>query len=315
MNRLIRYFTLLVLLAVINIGCKEVGQEVLPTQQSKPLRVSNNPCEDFVYADTLFFYKEQSSPYIESPKSSGSGVYGVYPEGLSINTSTGAINVNASESGLKYKVFFKPTGSSDTCFQYVTISGVNYPSKLYYMNQNDTLAKPFYNAQRNLAAPCGDDNEEDDEDEEEDDEEDDEEDCEFDDGNDDDDGDGTGDEPPAHQEILPRGYTIDKKTGVFNLKKIVSNGVFGTTPVSGTVKTVMLYYRLNDASSRALNHIEVKFRYYAKLSQVPQSVKDELSGKNAATFRKGVAGHSNARISFYSKPRPPEIIIVGRSDE
>ncbi|MCU0341887.1 MAG: hypothetical protein MUE30_18590 [Spirosomaceae bacterium] len=312
MYPLIRYFTLVLLIAAVSVSCKDASQDLVAPQNEKSLRVGNDPCEDFQYADTLFFYKEQSSPYIESPEEAQSGTYGAFPDGLSINATNGNINVNASESGVKYRVFFKPTGSTDTCFRFVIISGVNYTSKLYFMNQNDTLAKPFYNAQRNLATPCSDDDDDDDDDGDDDDD-----DCEFDDGNDDDDGDGTGDEPPVNQEILPQGYTIDKKTGVFDLKKIVANGVFGTTPVNGTTKTLMLYYRLNDASGKALNHIEMKFRYYSKLSLVPQSLKDELSSKNAATLRKAAPGHghSNARVAAYGKPRPPEIIIVGRSDE
>lgn len=58
-----------------------------------------------------------------------------------INAATGAINVTKSDHGLKYRVWFVKAGTSDTCNRYVTLSGINYVSRLYNISSTDTLVK------------------------------------------------------------------------------------------------------------------------------------------------------------------------------
>lgn len=266
-------------------------------------------CDSFAYPDTIFYLREQATDYIVSPLAAQSGTYGASPAGLQIDATTGAINVSGSETGLKYRVFFVPAGSADTCTRYVTISGIDYRSALYDLDQNDTLAKPYYNAVSSLMLPCSEDEEDDDDEEEEDDEENDDG-CEFDDGADDDDGDGDGDEPAPGQEVIPQGVAIAKANGSIDLRQTVANGTFGGTPVNGASRTFRIYYRLNDASNKALNYIDVKLSYYEKRSDVPQSVLDEVDAKNGATLRRA-APSASGRVQTTSS-RPPHIVIVGR---
>ncbi|AQG78633.1 hypothetical protein [Spirosoma montaniterrae] len=311
MNRLTRTLLSIVTVGLVAlVGCERSDSNQGIDPQTTGAGGTNPACAAFQYADTVFYYREQTTPYLELPTTAQSGTYGTYPQGLSINAATGAINVNASESGLKYRVWFVKTGTADTCTRYVTISGVNYTSKVYQLSANDTLARPFYNAIRALAPPCSDDDDDDDDDDEEEDEDDDDDDdddnCEFDDGRDDDDGDGLGDEPPAGQEVIPQGIAINKLDGIIDLRQTVNNGTFGTTPVNGSSKSVRIYYRLNDASNKTLNHIDVTFHWYATLSQVPASLLSQITTKTGATLR--VAATSLAA----SRPRPPDIVLVGR---
>lgn len=316
MKQLTHHLFVLTLLALtVLVGCEREGMngsDLLPDPTSTARTAA---CNNFNYADTIFFLREQSTPYTESPTTAQTGQYGAFPQGLSINASTGVINVNASETGLKYRVWFVKTGTADTCTRFVTISGVNYLNKVYRLDQNDTLARPFYNAIRTFGPPCSDD---DDNDDEEDDEEDDDDDaCEFDDGRDDDDGDGLGDEPPAGQEVIPQGIAINKITGVIDLRKTVNNGTFGATPVSGTSKLIRIYYRLNDASNKALNHIDVTVHWYATMSQVPASLLARLNDKNGATLRLATPSQPSLNpnvMSYmaYGRPRPPDAVLVGR---
>lgn len=303
-----RLLAALALLLMVLVGCERNEPEALSDlPRLRALRVESEACSAFEYNDTIFYYREQPS-YVEAVKNPQSGTYGAYPLGMVIDAATGTIDVNASESGLKYRVWFVPAGSSDTCTRHVTISGVNYLSKVYQLTTSDTLARPFYNAVRDLPPPCGDDDDDDDDDEEEEDDDDDDDDdddgCEFDDGRDDDDGDGLADEPPAGQEIIPMGIAIDKRDGIIDLRRTVRNGTFGATPVNGTSRTVRIYYRLNDPSSKTLNHIDVTLHWYASLSQVPAALLAQINGKKAATLR--VAAEQEM-----SRPRPPDIVLVG----
>jgi hypothetical protein len=303
-NTFVKFLPLLALALATLGSCEDL---VLQDNESDGLNSASllSSCGSFGYADSVYYYKEQSTPYVVSPLTARAGTYSAYPDGLSINPATGAINVNLSESGLKYRVSFLATGSTDTCKTTVIISGVNYLSAVYNLSTTNILAKPYYNAQRNLAPPCNDDDEEEEEEEEEEDDDG----CEFDDGDDDDDGDGTGDEPPSGQQIRPLGVEIDTENGIIDLQKTVSNGTFGSTPVSGSSQTFRIYYRIDDASNKALNYTDVKIHYYNTLADVPASLLNEINEKNGATLRKRQV--DNGR-SMAATVRPPHIVIVGR---
>jgi hypothetical protein len=285
---------LLLVLAILG-SCED---SLLPSESSSTLSaLSSSSCGGSLYADSVYYYREQSTPYIISPVTAQAGTYSAFPDGLSINPTTGAINVNQSESGLKYRVSFLPTGATDSCTTFVIISGVNYLSAIYDLSASNTLAMPYYNAQRNLAPPCDDD------DDEEEDGDDDDGGCEFDDGNDDDDGDGTADEPPAGQQVRPLGIDIDIQNGIINLQQTVLNGTFGATPVSGSSRTVRIYYRISDASNKALNYIDVQFHYYDTYANIPASLLADMDDKNGATLR-------SSAVKKTKPVRPPHIVIM-----
>lgn len=297
------------LLLVALVSCeRDAINAVEPPENHSGLRTgSSAACNAFQYSDSIFYLRDQVVNYIVRPVTAQAGTYGSFPGGMVINATTGAINVNKSETGLKYRVWFVKAGTSDTCTRFVTISGVNFTSRVYDISLNDTLAVPFYNAIRTLGTPCTDDDDDDDDDDEEEDDDDDDA-CEFDDGSDDDDGDGTGDEPPAGQQVIPQGVDINKLIGTINLKQTVANGVFGATPVNGTARSFRIYYRLNDASNRALNYIDVTLHYYTTAASVPTSLLSQITDKQGATLRRAAP---NAPTMDVRRPRPPDIVIVG----
>ncbi|TRX59083.1 hypothetical protein FNH22_11190 [Fulvivirga sp. M361] len=93
----------------------------------------------------------------------------------------------------------------------------------------------------------------------------------------------------------------------------MANGTFGAIPVSGTVKSVRLYYRINDASNGALDFIDLDLYYYDSLSQVPASLIAETTGKNGALLRRrNPIQQKNRQMARY-KPRPPALVIVNRA--
>ena len=284
-------------------------------------RTTATDCSVFTYPDSLFFIQEAPTNLV-SPDSTLAGTYSSFPLGLSIHPTTGVIDVNASETGLKYEVSFVPTGTTDTCRTSVIISGINYLDSIYVLNQGDSLAFPIYNADPTALLPCDDDDDGDDngrwgyfgkntrsQDDDDDEDDDDDDDCEFDDGADDDDGDGTDDEPEAGQEVIPQGVAINKADGSINLQQTLDNGIFGTTATNGDFRDFTIFYRLNDASNGALNSIEVRFYFFETAADVPQSIKDEITDREELILSSMARGDWNAKL-LDRNGRPPYIVIV-----
>ena len=247
------------------IACnKEAINQKTINQSLNASQISNlalSTCDQFAYPDSVFYLKPQASKYIVKPLTPLAGTYGAFPAGLQINTANGSINVNKSETGLEYIVWFVANGTTDTCKKFITISGVNYNDSIYVMANNSALAQPVYNADTLIPVACNG--------------------CEFDDGPDDDNGNGSADEPPAGQELIPQGFVIDKTTGIINFKESIQNGVLGKNPLSGTSKQFTLNYRLGDKSSMTLNHISFELFYYNSQSEIPAKLKKELSAKQS----------------------------------
>ncbi len=249
-------------------------------------------CSELSYADTIFYIKAGQN-FTVNPVNSLSGSYSASPNGLIINANSGVIDVNASETGLKYKISFSPTGTDQVCETFVTIGGVNYLDGVYMLNQNQTIASPVYNGVPGFLLPCKDDDDDDDDDDDNS--------CEFDAVN------------PTGQLLRDLGFEISNK-GIIDLQKTVENGTFGTTPVNGTILDVDLYYKLNDLSALALNRIPLRFFYYDKLSDVPKAVLDDISEKSKLINQLPDNKNSNFRllenVRPAGKPRPPYVVIV-----
>ena len=291
----------------------------LPDYEVVEWEEGKNECKDFKYADSTYYLVEQVNDYIVAPVNELTGIYGAAPKGLSIDTLSGEINVTTSETGLRYRVFYTEEGSNDSCFTFVTISGINYKDSVYVLDQMDTFAFPIYNASYSAALPCDDDDFTSDDSYQQkflDDDG-----CEFDDGADDDDGDGNADEPPAGSQLIPQGVSLNKKTGRFNLKKTVTNGTFGVVPENGLSKDFELYYRLDDDSEMALNKIDIRMYYFNTLADIPDSLLQEMEDKQDLTyFQPKYAGPdvTMAPIDLLEKTkktRPPYIVIVGTAVE
>src|SRR5919202_2211059 len=155
MQRLKIYVTIFIV-AVGFYSCeKDTGlpANLAPASNEAARQVAS--CDATTYADTIFYVKDDNNNYIVTPKKVSSGVYSASPAGLQINSSTGAINVSTSETGLRYKVFFIPKGTKDTCSSYITISGVDYQSAVYSLSSRDTVANPTYYGRSKAGIPTG----------------------------------------------------------------------------------------------------------------------------------------------------------------
>lgn len=309
-------------LTLLLIGCQKdipalIEQNEVNSQNS--LSTSNVRLS---YGDSLFFLKNTTSNYIIQPisKPTATGYFKAIPKGLSLDSISGKININQSERGIRFKVYYVSPNTTLLDSVKLVISGIDYRDAIYEIaatpNAYDT-AFPIYNAIPSLQLPCGDDDDDDDDDDNG---------CVFDET--DLNNDGNDDIPGVIQDKL----LVDIKKGTIDAEASLHAGVFGSSnPVNGKSVDFTFYYRLNDASNRALNKITVRLYHYKKRSDIPQALMDTLAERNNIATAVNSRGsnqlvtngmrrtidHNNSNTDFISyrleysfKPKRPPIIII-----
>ena len=61
------------------------------------------------------------------------GTYLSWPDGLKINSDTGAINLTQSETGQRYSIAFVKNGTTDTCMSQLIVAGAAYMDSVYVL--------------------------------------------------------------------------------------------------------------------------------------------------------------------------------------
>jgi hypothetical protein len=250
---------------------------------SGPNECPNSPS----YGDSVIYLQPVNGQYMVSPvNNSGiSGTYFSWPEGLSLNKTTGTINVSRSETGERYLVGFVKTGTHDTCVSQLILGGITYIDSIYVIGNNDTLAKPIFNANPQLAPICTASD-----------------DTDYPDNN------SHGNNTCSFDNNVPGQKANDLKlrvrttSGIINLKKSLADGIFGPVLRNGDSRIINILYSLNDNSRNAQQQISVKVMYYDKVSNIPATLQSEIQLKRANMM--------NYRI-INDKPRPPLLIIAG----
>ncbi|WP_416440160.1 hypothetical protein [Phnomibacter sp. MR] len=270
------------------------------------------------YGDTLFYLRATANANLVNPvtKPVGNGYFLSIPKGLSLDSTTGRINLALSETGIRYKIYFVPqNGTQATDSVRLVISGVDYEDKVYTMNTTPNrydTAFPIYNAIPGLALPCLPDDDDDDDG------------CYFDetdlnnDGNDDIAG------------VIQSKLLVDRAMGTLDLEASFEAGIFGgSNPANGTEGSFTMYYRLNDASNRALNKITVRIIYYERRIDIPRSLLNEIDRRNNSRIlgrtiiTPGLVQRNPASIgrltsvdlirSTYTREKRPPMIILTKS--
>jgi hypothetical protein len=267
-------------------------------------------CNNFSYSDSLYFINIDPQQII-LPVNQLSGTFTSFPEGLDLDSITGAIDINKSETGLKYRIDFQPSNNAPSCSYFLSIAGINYLDEIFVLDQGQRFAQAIYNGNPAGIIPCSDDEEEEeeeDDDEEEEDEEDDDDDddesCKFDiDG-------------PDGNKLADFGVSIDHINGEIDMLETLEEETFGENPISGDQRDFTLYYRISDESLSALNKIDLRIYYFETMADVPQELITEIQEKRDLILSSGHSGY-NLRTTQDSdvlkrKPRPPYLVIVAR---
>lgn len=266
------YFILLGILftATVFTSCSKDGNlDVDPTP-----RDSLQPLPGSVilsYGDSIF-YLSNAEPNIILPKPmSKKGKFYGFPEGIELDTLTGAIDLEESETGLRYKIMFVPDGTKDTISTKIVLSGINFYDGIYHLSKGDTIAKPIYNANGQPYSPglfgTGTANI-------------------FDDGN----------------GCNVQGCAVSLANGSINLAESLRKGAILRT--NDAQKEFTYYYRMDDKSGKALNKLKVLLYYYDSIADIPKYLWDVLLIDHAGTILRTANGQKIA------KPRPPCIVIV-----
>ncbi|MBC6490513.1 hypothetical protein ACFSQD_09320 [Flavihumibacter stibioxidans] len=301
-----RYLSSFAILFLLAVAC----------QQSDP----ETPRIRLTYSDTLY-YKNQLSNVFTDPatKPAEAGYFKAIPLGLAIDSLTGRVNVNNSEAGLRYKIYYISADQSRVLDSAkLIVSGIDYRDSIYSLADTGPVALPIYNANPTLSLPCDDDDSDDDNGNGDTDDDD----CEFDEKDTDDDGD---DEVPG---VNPSGCKVDVDNGAIDLAGSIDAGLLGAIPVNGATADFQFFYRLTDASSRNLQAITVRFYYFNTRADIPAELLAELNNRDsqardvilrnrdrALTMAPEITGSAYMRAVSETKARPkrpPIIIIVGR---
>jgi len=195
---------------------------------------------------------------------------------------TGAINVTKSETGMRYAIGFVKSGTTDTCLSTLIIGGAAYMDSVYVLLDGQDKAVPYYNANPYLPPACS--------------------------------GPGTSCTFDVTGSAAAKKVIVNNSSGEIDLKKTLDGsggilglgGAFGLLPLDGQTITVPIYYKLNDASNHALEHIDVQIAYYSSKSAIGTGLLGSVVNKLTAVLNLQL-------ISKSYNPRPPLIIIVRRN--
>jgi hypothetical protein len=239
------------------------------------------------YGDSVLYERNPGVDYLVYPRSAVSGTYTAFPDGIEIDDKTGAINVSKSETGLRYRITFIPTGSTQEYTTTVLLSGINYLDQFYYLSKNDTVAKPVYNGNPQLQVPLS----------------------------------ASGTAFDIGLGCNNEGIAVNTNNGTINLMQTIRNGFFGKYPDNGTRKEFQLNYKIDDKSQQAVNGLKIKVYYFETMNDVTPDLtqllhdrEGTLLGANTNAFPgeilSSAAGTNGAAKA--AKPRPPCIFIIGR---
>jgi hypothetical protein len=241
------------------IGCtKSVGTD----DQNEPYILS--------YGDSIL-HLQPTGDNIVRPTIQRPGSYSGFPEGIEIDQVTGAINIESSETGLRYRITHTAPDGKITETK-VVLAGITFKDHIYYLSAGDSIAHPVYNADVNRSLPLAGSS--------------------FDEGD------------------IANGGGCSVKTdnGKINLKETIRNGVFRLPPRNDEQQTFEIKYRINDKSGKSLNKLKVLLYWYNTVNDIPQYVWDILNERvTQGVFLRGGTG---AALEQLAKPRPPCVVIV-----
>jgi hypothetical protein len=266
MNANKNFFFFIVLLAVSGLlACSKPGNsDVGPG----PYKLS--------YGDSILYLKSTGNNIVY-PVNARIGTYEGFPEGIEIDDNTGAINLDNSETGLRYRITHTDLDGIKTTTM-VVLSGITFTDHFYRLSTGDSIANPVYNASPSRILPLNGSN--------------------FDEGN----------------LANGGGCAVRTDNGKINLSESVRNGVFGINPSNDDKKEIEIKYRINDGSGKSLNKLKVLLYWYNSMADVPQYLWDILNDRTSqgVFLRNGVANGNDiaGRNEQLAKPRPPCVIII-----
>jgi hypothetical protein len=233
------------------------------------------------YVDSIFYLRSNANNiYAPLPMNKPGKFFG-FPKGIEIDENTGKIDLTDSEMGLRYKIMFVPSGTNDTISTKIVLAGINFYDGIYKLSAGDSIAKPIYNAKGVAFTPGL-----------------------F--------GTGLNNTFDVGNGCNSQGCSVSLTDGKINLAKSMRDGAISYS--NDSQKEFTYYYKMDDASGKALTKIKVILYYYNSRANIPQYLWDILNIDHAGTILKEAQGKgTNPTVdNGLARPRPPCIIIVAQ---
>jgi hypothetical protein len=215
------------------------------------------------YGDSIVYQQPTTgTDYFISPVNNpGDGHYLSWPDGLSIDTSNGTIDISKSVTGQRYLIGFIKAGTSDTCVGQLIISGTSYIDSVYDLTVSHLSAPPYYNANPNVPSPCA----------------------------------GPGCKFISPYKYFGKDLNVNEHTGIIDLQKTCINGIFGLAPFNGETVTTTINYTINDGSNNAQQMLQIRFVYFNSGADIPADLRNEVEQSRASVISND-AGKAVANI-------------------
>jgi len=240
-------------------------KDLTTTKQAPLPQESKIQCDlGLTYGDSIVYQQPTTGTdfFISPVNNPGSGRYLSWPEGLSIDSTNGTIDISKSITGQRYLIGFIKSETNDTCIGQLIIGGTSYMDSVYDLTVSHLSAAPYYNANPNTPSPCV----------------------------------GGGCKFISPLKYFGKDLKVDEHTGIVDLQKTCINGIFGLAPFNGETITTTINYSLNDGSNNAQQALQIRFVYYNSRADIPVDLLNEVeqsrqgiisndAGKGVTNFR------------------------------
>jgi hypothetical protein len=281
------------------VSCEKAVEE--PVLLKKHANTQMNIAKSkLLYGETIFYLDNDRSKNTIRPVNvpNVSGYFKSIPNGLALDTTTGAIDISQSLTGLAYKIFYVSTAGKLVDSTRFIVSGIDYEDGMYELGAKKE-AQPYYNANKAMKLTTVQ--------------------SDFDET--DLNGDGVADVAP----VTNKNLVINKKTGSIDLEKSIRKGLLGKNPKNGATADFTIYYRVKDGSKGSINKLEVRIVYFKKKNLVSSTLTDILNtrdridsrvnkmptpGFTSETDLGGTTNDPLGDLDAFGKPRRPPLIII-----
>jgi hypothetical protein len=198
------------------------------------------------------------------------GFFNAHPGGLNIDQYTGEIDVNESDTGIRYVVEYTPCGKKCVTSANVVVSGIGYEGRIVSLSKSGPdgpdgfLLRPHYfgsTAEQLCGVPS----------------------------------EGVprgtfGLDDPKHD---PRrtGLVIDPKSGEVDIRATIRQGALGfgrdgKVPENGTSKNFQIYYRLDSGPAKGkVNKTSLRVHFYHTKADIPEELLVRIRQQNNSIYR------------------------------
>jgi hypothetical protein len=218
------------------------------------------------------YYRNGDEPWLVAPRISPKvhGCYRSNPGGLNIDENTGEIDVNNSDTGIRYEVEYMPCGKKGVARTWVVMGGVGFSGGIASLSSDQALVvKPhYYGHDPKLEVPSE-------------------------------------TAPPGRYGYIPenvkpsadlRGLFIDERTGGIDLRKTLESGALGfrqdgsRLPENGASKEFKIYYQLETSPNKeVLNYTVFRVHFFDTEQDVPEELLARMRQTRNSIFQKALA--------------------------